>query len=76
LPFFLLAPGSFIRDVLSPLSYIPVASRVSISARLGELTGVFRVWRQRSGGDCRHRRAHRNRDRGLRVASAQEAIAT
>jgi alpha-1,2-mannosyltransferase len=41
LPFFLLAPGSFIRDVLSPLSYIPVASRVPISARLGELTGVF-----------------------------------
>ena len=41
LPFFLLAPGSLIRDVLSPLSYIPVASRVSIPARLGELTGVF-----------------------------------
>jgi alpha-1,2-mannosyltransferase len=40
LPFFLLAPGSFIRDVLSPLSYIPVANRVSIAARLGELTGV------------------------------------
>jgi alpha-1,2-mannosyltransferase len=41
LPFFLLAPGAFIRDVLSPLSYIPVASRVSISTRLGELTGIF-----------------------------------
>jgi len=41
LPFFLLAPGSFIRDVLSPLSYIPVPSRVSISTRLGELTGIF-----------------------------------
>ena len=41
LPFFLLAPGSFIRDVFSPLSYIPVASRVSISTRLGELTGIF-----------------------------------
>jgi alpha-1,2-mannosyltransferase len=40
LPFFLLAPGSFIRDVLSPLSYIPVAQRVSIASRLSELTGI------------------------------------
>lgn len=40
LPFFILAPGSFIRDVLSPLSYIPAANRVSIPVRLGDLTGI------------------------------------
>jgi alpha-1,2-mannosyltransferase len=43
LPFFLLAPGSFVRDVLSPLTYIPVAQRVSITARLGELTGTYAI---------------------------------
>jgi alpha-1,2-mannosyltransferase len=43
LPFFVLAPGSFLRDVLSPLTYIPVADRVSITARLSELTGASAI---------------------------------
>jgi hypothetical protein len=43
LPFFVLAPGSFLRDVLSPLTYIPVANRVSITARLSQLTGVSAI---------------------------------
>jgi hypothetical protein len=40
LPFFLLAPESFIRDVLSPLASIPSAYRVPIVARLGQITGT------------------------------------
>jgi hypothetical protein len=43
LPFFALAPGSFLRDVLSPLTYIPVADRVSITTRLSELTGASAI---------------------------------
>ena len=38
----MLAPGSFIRDVLSPLSYIPVAEpRVDIDANSESSTGIF-----------------------------------
>jgi alpha-1,2-mannosyltransferase len=41
LPFFLLAPGSFLRDVLTAaLASAPGAHRVSIPARLGEITGT------------------------------------
>jgi alpha-1,2-mannosyltransferase len=41
LPFFLAAPGAFIRDVLGTLlGRIPAGNRVSIPARLGDLTGV------------------------------------
>ncbi len=40
LPFFLFAPGAFIRDVLSPLASIPQAARVPVLERLGELTGI------------------------------------
>lgn len=41
LPFFLLAPGAFIRDVLiTPLSSIPSGNRVSIPVRLGDITGT------------------------------------
>ena len=40
LPFFLIAPGSLIRDIASPLSSIPEALRVPIPARLDQLTGA------------------------------------
>ena len=41
LPFFLLAPGSFVRDVVTTaLSSIPAAHRVSIPVRLGDITGT------------------------------------
>jgi MFS family permease len=40
LPFFLFAPGAFIRDVLSPLASIPEAQRVPVVERLGDLTGI------------------------------------
>lgn len=41
LPFFLMAPGSFVRDVLiTPLSSIPAGDRVSIPVRLGDITGT------------------------------------
>jgi alpha-1,2-mannosyltransferase len=40
LPFFLLAPASFVRDVLSALSSAPGTHRVPVSARLTEITGV------------------------------------
>ena len=41
LPFFVLAPGSFVRDVLiTPLSSIPAGNRVSIPVRLGDITGT------------------------------------
>jgi hypothetical protein len=41
LPFFLLAPGSFMRDVLTAaLASAPGAHRVSIPVRLGDITGT------------------------------------
>lgn len=41
LPFFLVAPGGFIRDVVTtPLSSGPGAHRVSIAVRLGDITGT------------------------------------
>jgi hypothetical protein len=41
LPFFLLAPGAFIRDVVTTaLSGIPAGHRVSIPTRLGDITGT------------------------------------
>jgi alpha-1,2-mannosyltransferase len=41
LPFFLLAPGPFIRDVvITALSSIPAGHRVSVSVRLGDVTGI------------------------------------
>jgi alpha-1,2-mannosyltransferase len=41
LPFFLLAPGSFVRDVVTTaLSSIPATHRVSIPVRLGDITGT------------------------------------
>jgi alpha-1,2-mannosyltransferase len=41
LPFFVVAPGSFIRDVvITPLSSIPAGNRVSIPVRLGDITGT------------------------------------
>ncbi len=41
LPFFIMAPGSFIRDVLlTPLRSIPGGHRVSIPERLGDITGT------------------------------------
>jgi alpha-1,2-mannosyltransferase len=41
LPFFLAAPGAFIRDVIGTLlGRIPAGDRVSIPVRLGDLTGV------------------------------------
>jgi len=41
LPFFILAPGSFLRDLLTaPLASAPGAQRVSIPARLESITGV------------------------------------
>jgi hypothetical protein len=41
LPFFLLAPGSFVRDVLTAsLAGAPGASRVPVSVRLGDITGT------------------------------------
>ena len=41
LPFFLMAPGDFIRDVvITTLSSIPATNRVSISVRLGDITGT------------------------------------
>jgi hypothetical protein len=41
LPFFVLAPVSFLRDVLTaPLASAPGAQRVPIAARLGDITGV------------------------------------
>ncbi len=41
LPFFLAAPGAFVRDVIgTQLGRIPAANRVSIPVRLGDLTGV------------------------------------
>ncbi|MHB8489329.1 MAG: hypothetical protein ACYDCS_05525 [Candidatus Dormibacteria bacterium] len=41
LPFFLIAPGAFIRDVvITPLSSIPAGNRVSIPVRLGDITGT------------------------------------
>jgi hypothetical protein len=41
LPFFLAAPGGFIRDVIgTQLGRIPAVDRVSIPVRLGDLTGV------------------------------------
>lgn len=39
LPFFLVAPGAFLRDVLSPLASIPEAQRVPVLERLGDLSG-------------------------------------
>ena len=47
LPFFIVAPGSFIRDVVTTaLRSIPATHRVSITMRLGDITGAsdFR-WR-------------------------------
>jgi alpha-1,2-mannosyltransferase len=41
LPFFIMAPGSFIRDVvITPLRSIPAGHRVSIPERLGDITGT------------------------------------
>ncbi len=41
LPFFLLAPGSFMRDVLTAaLASAPGAHRVSVPVRLGDITGT------------------------------------
>jgi hypothetical protein len=41
LPFFLMAPRDFIRDVIiTPLSSIPAGNRVSIPVRLGDITGT------------------------------------
>lgn len=41
LPFFLAAPGAFVRDVIgTQLGRIPAVNRVSIPVRLGDLTGV------------------------------------
>jgi alpha-1,2-mannosyltransferase len=41
LPFFLLAPGPFIRDVvITALSSIPAGHRVSVTVRLGDVTGI------------------------------------
>jgi alpha-1,2-mannosyltransferase len=41
LPFFLMAPAAFIRDVIvTPLSSIPAGNRVSIPVRLGDITGT------------------------------------
>ena len=41
LPFFLAAPGGFIRDVVTaPLSSGPEAHRVSVPVRLGDITGT------------------------------------
>jgi hypothetical protein len=41
LPFFLIAPGSFVRDVLTaPLASAPGAHRVSVAVRLGDVTGT------------------------------------
>ena len=41
LPFFLLAPGSLIRDVvITALSSIPAGHRVSVTVRLGDITGT------------------------------------
>jgi hypothetical protein len=41
LPFFLAAPGAFIRDVIGTLlGRIPAGNRVSIPVRLGDLTGA------------------------------------
>ena len=40
LPFFLLAPASFIRDVISPLLSIPGPYRVPTAARLSAITGT------------------------------------
>jgi hypothetical protein len=42
LPFFLLAPGAFLRDTLATqLGRIPASGRVSLPVRLGDLTGVL-----------------------------------
>jgi MFS family permease len=44
LPFFLLAPGSFLRDILTAaLSSAPGTHRVPVLARLGDITGVNAV---------------------------------
>jgi hypothetical protein len=41
LPFFLAAPGGFIRDVIgTQLGRIPAVDRVSVPVRLGDLTGI------------------------------------
>jgi alpha-1,2-mannosyltransferase len=41
LPFFVMAPGSFIRDVVTTaLSSIPAGHRVSLVVRLGDITGT------------------------------------
>ena len=41
LPFFLLAPGPFIRDVvITALSSIPAGDRISVPVRLGDVTGI------------------------------------
>lgn len=47
LPFFLMAPGAFIRDVASPLASIPAAHRIPILARLTAMTGTRAI----GGGD-------------------------
>ena len=44
LPFFVLAPGSFLRDlVAAPLASAPGTQRVPIPARLGDITGLSGV---------------------------------
>jgi hypothetical protein len=41
LPFFLVAPGAFIRDVVTTaLSSVPAGHRVSVPVRLGDITGT------------------------------------
>jgi alpha-1,2-mannosyltransferase len=41
LPFFLVAPGAFIRDVVTTaLSSVPAGHRVSVAVRLGDITGT------------------------------------
>lgn len=47
LPFFLLAPDAFFRDVVSPLTSIPNPSRVPLLARLSTITGTSAL----GGGD-------------------------
>jgi hypothetical protein len=40
LPFFVIAPAAFIRDVISPLLSIPSPYRVPTAVRLGDITGT------------------------------------
>jgi hypothetical protein len=47
LPFFLLAPGAFFRDVISPLTSIPNPNRVPLVSRLSTITGTSAL----GGGD-------------------------